>query len=175
MSPNSRARPGKSRTSWLFTVSVAVITVLTTILFVVLSTEPVAHARPVYVTPPWAIVAHLTTVLPSVVIGAFILWRKKGGTAHRAWGRIWMSMMATTSIASFWIRAPHGGISFIHIFSIATLIALPVALWRIKMNDVEGHRQIMVSVYIGLIVAGAFALAPDRALVRYILASLQKV
>ncbi len=168
MSEHSRIRSGRSRTSWSFMVSVAAITVAVTILFAALSTQPLAHAQAAYVTPQWAIIAHLTTVLPSLVIGAFILRRKKGGLAHRAWGRIWVSMMVTTSIASFWIRPPHGGLSAIHIFSIATLIALPIAIWRIKVRDVQGHRQILISLYIGLLVAGAFALAPDRLAGQYL-------
>ncbi len=164
MRQSFRAKAKKSGISLRIIILITTVTVLTTLLFAAFPTQPGDSGTHVYKTPDWAAFAHLTTVLPSIVIGGFILRRKKGGQSHRAWGRVWMSLMATTALVSFWIRAPHGELRAIHIFSVGTLIAIPVALWRIKERDVEGHRLILVSLYIGLIVAGAFALAPDREL-----------
>jgi uncharacterized membrane protein len=116
-----------------------------------------------YQTPTWAIAIHLATVLPSLVLGPLILVRRKGGPLHRRLGFIWMSMMVTTAMASFWIRAESGAFSGIHLFSVGTLIAVPTAIWRARVRDIRAHQQIVVSLYIGLVVAGVFALEPDRA------------
>jgi uncharacterized membrane protein len=116
-----------------------------------------------YQTPAWAIAIHLGTVLPSLVLGPLILVRRKGGPLHRRLGFIWMSMMVSTAMASFWIRAESGAFSGIHLFSVGTLIAVPMAIWRARVRDIRAHQQIVISLYIGLIVAGVFALEPNRA------------
>ncbi len=72
-------------------------------------------------------------------------------------------MMVSTAMASFWIRAESGAFSGIHLFSVGTLIAVPTAIWRARVRDIRAHQQIVVSLYIGLIVAGVFALEPNRA------------
>jgi uncharacterized membrane protein len=115
-----------------------------------------------YQSPSWAIAIHLGTVLPALVLGLLILTRRKGGAMHRRLGFIWMGMMVTTSVASFWIRSESGAFSGIHLFSIGTLIAVPMATWRARVHDIRAHQQIMTSLYVGLIVAGAFALEPNR-------------
>jgi uncharacterized membrane protein len=121
-----------------------------------------------YLSPRWAIYLHLATVLPALLLGAVILWRRKGGRVHRLLGRIWIGLMISTSLSSFWIRGGGGHLSGIHIFSVATLVAIPVALWRVRMRDVRAHQRILTSLYIGLIVAGSFALEEDRALGRFL-------
>lgn len=123
---------------------------------------PALGAGETYQTPPWAIAIHLGTVLPALVLGFIILTRRKGGAVHRRLGFIWMGMMMSTAIASFWIREESGAFGGIHLFSIGTLIAVPMAIWRARVRDIRGHQQIMVSLYVGLIVAGAFALEPSR-------------
>jgi len=115
-----------------------------------------------YQSPSWAITIHLATVLPALVLGLFMLVRPKGGATHRALGSLWMGMMVATAIASFWIRGESGAFSGIHLFSIGTLIAVPMAIWRARARDIRAHQQIVTSLYVGLIVAGAFALEPDR-------------
>ena len=127
-----------------------------------------APAATAYRTPGWATALHLATVLPALVLGLVVLARRKGDMLHRLLGRIWMLLMVATALTSFWIRGPEGTLSGIHLFSVGTLVAVPISLWRIRRGDVRAHRQIMVSLYIGLLVAGAFALAPDRVAGRFV-------
>lgn len=150
--------------------SVATIAVVTTAVTLALMQieGPVPTAGEAYHSPLWAIALHLGTVLPAVLLGPVILFRRKGGATHRRLGFIWIGMMVTTAIAGFWIRNESGAFSGIHLFSIGTLIAVPMAIWRARALDIRAHRQIMISLYIGLIVAGAFALEPDRAAGRFV-------
>jgi uncharacterized membrane protein len=37
-----------------------------------------------------------------------------------------------------------------------------MAIWRARVRDIRAHQQIVTSLYIGLLVAGAFALEPNR-------------
>ncbi|MHA6296836.1 DUF2306 domain-containing protein [Devosia sp. CAU 1758] len=115
-----------------------------------------------YDTPRLAVVVHLTTVLPALLLGAFVLANRKGDRLHRSLGRLWLALMLITAIASFWIRGPHGGFSGIHLFSLGTAVAVPAAIASIHGGNVKAHRQILTSLYVGLIVAGAFALDSGR-------------
>jgi uncharacterized membrane protein len=101
-------------------------------------------------------------VLPALPLGAYVLLRRKGGRLHRLLGRIWAGMMVTTAISSFWLGEK--GLSFIHIFSVMTLISVPLAIFWIRRGNVERHRRTMTNVYIGLVVAGLFSFAPGRLL-----------
>jgi uncharacterized membrane protein len=117
-----------------------------------------------YRTPVWAIAIHLATVIPAVPLGAYVLLRPKGDALHRMLGKIWALMMLVTSVVSFWVRGATGDIGPIHIFSVVTLISIPLAIYHIRKGNVIGHKRAMTGPYIGLIAAGLFALVPGRML-----------
>ena len=115
------------------------------------------------------IIIHLATVIPAIPLGAYILWRRKGDRLHKMMGRTWGMLMIVTAIASFWIGRPGTGIagsgfSFIHIFSVVTLISIPWGVWCIRKGNVAGHFRAMQGPYIGLLIAGLFAFIPGRTL-----------
>ena len=118
-----------------------------------------------YRTPPLAIWVHLTTVVPAVPLGAWLLWRKKkGDIAHRIGGRVWALMMVATAIDSFWIRTITGGIGPIHLFSVLVLVQVPRAIWFARSGQIDRHMRTMRGTYFGLIAAGVIAMAPGRML-----------
>jgi len=141
---------------------VGAATVLITFTFMALSFGP-GTASEGHRTMSLPLIVHLGTVLPALPLGAYILLQRKGGLLHRLLGRVWAGLMTTTAISSFWLQ-DNGGLSFIHIFSVATLISIPLAVFWIRRGDVERHRRAMASVYIGLVVAGLFAFTPGRLL-----------
>lgn len=110
-----------------------------------------------------ALIIHLGTVLPALPLGAYLLVRRKGDALHRLLGRLWAGLMVTTAISAFWLQES-GRLSLIHIFSVITLISVPLAIFWIKRGDVARHRRAMTNTYIGLVVAGLFAFAPGRLL-----------
>ena len=115
-----------------------------------------------YQTPAWAVYIHLATVIPAVPLGAWVLWRRKGTPAHKAAGRVWALLMIISAIDSFWIRSLTGGIGPIHIFSVITLWSIPQGIWLARKGDIDGHLACMRGVYIGLVIAGVFAMMPGR-------------
>lgn len=118
-----------------------------------------------YRTPAWAIWIHLSTVVPALPLGAWLLWRqRKGDIAHRIGGRVWALMMIVTAIDSFWIRTITGGIGPIHLFSVLVLVQVPRAIWFAKTGQIDRHLKTMRGVFFGLIAAGIFAMAPGRTL-----------
>lgn len=122
--------------------------------------------RPAGWSPPRgaevALYVHLFTVIPAVPLGAFVLWRPKGGRTHRVLGATWAAMMIITSISSFWLQTLSGGLSFIHLFSAATLVSIPIAIRHARRGDIRSHMNVMRGVYAGLIVAGLVAAMPGR-------------
>ncbi len=106
-----------------------------------------------------AVVIHLVSVLPALPIGAIVLFGAKGTPRHRLLGRIWVVLMLTAAISSFWLS-----LSYIHIFSVLVLVSVPLSLWRLRLGDLIGHRRAMEGMYIGLVIAGAFAFIPGRLL-----------
>jgi uncharacterized membrane protein len=140
---------------------IAVATALMTATLTALSfgMAPSTHPEPISL----ALVIHLATVLPALPLGAYILLSRKGDRLHRLLGRTWAVMMMVTAISSFWLRA-NGSLSPIHIFSVITLVSIPLSVIAIRRGNVERHRRAMAGVYIGLVVAGAFAFLPGRLL-----------
>ncbi|MFK7843538.1 MAG: DUF2306 domain-containing protein [Sphingorhabdus sp.] len=113
------------------------------------------------------IMLHLSTVIPAIPLGAFVLWRKKGDNMHRRLGRIWAVLMLVTAISSFWIGRPGTGIagsgfSFIHGFAVWTLFSVPYAVYKVRKGNIEAHLRAMQGLYIGLLIAGLFSFIPGR-------------
>lgn len=143
------------------------ILVVTTVVtgFVIAATLSIGRTpQDTYVTPHWAVTMHLLTVIPALPLGAYVIFSKKGDALHRLLGKIWAALMLVTSVDSFWIREVTGHIGPIHIFSVVTLISLPMGIYAIRRGNIEGHRRAMRGTFIGLCAAGLFALMPGRML-----------
>jgi uncharacterized membrane protein len=143
-----------------YIVIAAAITLLTgTLTALSFGSAPSTHAEPLSLP----LLIHLGTVVPALPLGAYILISRKGGARHRALGRIWAGLMVTTAISAFWLQS-NGSLSYIHIFSVITLVTIPLSVFYIRRGWVERHKRAMTGTYIGLVVAGAFAFLPGRLL-----------
>ncbi len=110
-----------------------------------------------------AIAIHLLAVLPAVVIGISQLLLPKGTRSHRAFGWAWVAAMAIVALSSFWIFGiDNDGFSVIHLLSVFVLLNLVAAIWSIRRGNVSAHKKFMVGTLLGLMGAGAGALAPGR-------------
>ena len=115
---------------------------------------------------PFAIQIHALSALAAVIIGAFILWRKKGTRLHKALGRVWVVLMFSAATSALFINEIRliGPFSPIHLFSLFTYLSLFNGLRAIIIKrDVKRHRAEMQGLYIGaLLLAGAFTFLPGR-------------
>lgn len=106
---------------------------------------------------------HVAVALLAGALGIANLAARKGTPRHRVVGRAWIGLMAATAISSFWIQELNpGGYSWIHGLSIWTLALLPLAVLAIRHGRVRTHRNIVIGLMAGLLIAGAFAMAPGR-------------
>lgn len=120
-----------------------------------------------------AIWVHFVLVVIAVLIGAVVLYRRKGDAKHRFLGRIWVGLMGVSAVSSFWIvEINDGGFSPIHILSAWTLFALCAGVLAIRYkaslpNAVRLHKRFLQSLYAsGIAIAGGFTFLPHRLLGR---------
>jgi len=118
------------------------------------------------------IAAHVSLAMLAVAVGTAVLARAKGTASHKRFGRLWVALMAGVAVSSFWIfdLRKGAGPSFIHLLSAWTLVSLALAVWFIRRGNVRAHKGFMIGTFLGLAGAGLFALAPGRALYRFLLA-----
>jgi uncharacterized membrane protein len=109
------------------------------------------------------ILVHVAAAIGALVTGALMLWLKKGTPQHRLFGRIWVTLMLATALVSFGIKSS-GHFSAIHLLSVLTLLALGISILAVIKGRIRAHRHGMISLYISLLIAGAFTLLPDRRL-----------
>jgi uncharacterized membrane protein len=114
---------------------------------------------------PRAIPLHAFAAIAAFVLGVVQLAAPKGTLPHRTIGWIWVGLMLSVAISSFWIHQIRlvGPWSPIHLLSIFTLVMLPLAVWKAHRHQVADHRRIMILIFSGaLVIAGLFTLVPGR-------------
>jgi uncharacterized membrane protein len=119
------------------------------------------------------IATHAFSALTAVLLGGWQLFLStKGSPLHRRVGRVWVGLMLYVSITSFWIREIRDGqFSLLHILSIVTIVSVILGIVEVRRGNVRGHVGNMIGSWIGLCVAGVFALVlPDRDIPTYVLA-----
>ncbi|WP_297321849.1 DUF2306 domain-containing protein [Novosphingobium sp.] len=113
------------------------------------------------------IILHFVTAFPALILGPIVLIRRKGDRLHRLLGRIWVGLLLVSAAASAFIHSPGGGVagtgfSFIHGFTVWTIVCVPLGVWFARTGKVEAHRSIMTGLYTGLVIAGLTTLIPGR-------------
>jgi uncharacterized membrane protein len=103
--------------------------------------------------------------MAAFVLGLVQFAAPKGTLPHRTLGWIWVCLMLSVAVSSFWIHQIRlvGLWSPIHLLSIFTLITVPLGVWKAHRHEVADHRRIMTLIFSGaLVIAGLFTLLPGR-------------
>ncbi len=123
-----------------------------------MSFVPLLNASP-------AIQIHAFAAMGAFVLGIVQLTAPKGTLPHRTIGWVWVILMATVALTSFWIHEINLWRTWspIHLLSIMVLVLLPLAVWRARTHNVRAHKWTMIGIYTGgLIIAGIFTFVPGR-------------
>lgn len=159
--PPSQARPG----------SLEVIASLGCAIVFLLALAGLARALSAHAPLPpafgrAAVLAHFATVMSALPLAISQLLLPKGTLRHRVVGYVWCALMLVTALASFSVREiSPGHLSLIHVFSVVTLVAVPVLIWNARTHHVARHRRTVLGLVIGgLVVAGLLTFVPGRAL-----------
>jgi uncharacterized membrane protein len=114
-----------------------------------------------------AVHVHLAATILALALGIAMLGRRKGTSSHRLLGWIWVALMLTAAVSSFWITGLTGGYSPIHVLSLLVLVLVPLAVLAIRRGKVRRHRMAMIGLFFGaLVIPGLFTLLPGRLLGR---------
>jgi uncharacterized membrane protein len=114
---------------------------------------------------PFLVWLHIATIGTALALTPVLMLRRRGDRWHRRLGWTWCIAMFTTGALSFWIRGINGGLSFIHIFSVMTVIAVPSLVIAARAHQVGAHRRAVRGVIIGgLLIAGLLTFVPSRLL-----------
>jgi len=109
-----------------------------------------------------AVIVHVSTVVPAIPLGAWLLLGRKGTPLHRLLGKAWIGLMLAAATAALFIRSS-GTFSWIHIFVPLTYLGC----WQVYRSAREGkiaeHRKHVVQLYLGaLTIPGALAFLSSR-------------
>jgi len=159
-------KPVRALSPWKEQLSVFAATAVATLILWLLSSwaGPVAESDGLIAARNVALPVHLACALIALPLGAFVLWRPKGDATHKLLGRTWALLMLVIAVSSYWLRTLNGGFSFIHLLSVLTLVSIPVGIYQARIGRIASHLRTMRGVYIGLVVAGFFSMAPERTL-----------
>jgi uncharacterized membrane protein len=117
------------------------------------------------ITAPLPIQLHAFAALAALVLGGLQLLRPKGSEVHRAAGYVWVALMLLIAVSGLFIHEIRmiGPFSPVHLLSLIILVTVPLAVYRARQGNIEGHRRAMLNIYwIALIGAGIFTMLPGR-------------
>lgn len=104
-----------------------------------------------------AVMFHVSTVIPCVPLGLYLLLAPKGTPMHKQLGKLWVALMVVTATSTLFI---HDGmaLSWIHIFVPFTYRASWKLISTARAGDIKAHRNEIVSLFLGaLMIPGIFA------------------
>lgn len=116
------------------------------------------------------IAAHLTTMVPALILGPIVLFRPKGTPQHKRLGKTWAYLMLLSSALSFGIQT-NGHLSWLHGLAAYTIFAVLSGIQSAKKQNFKRHKRAMIGSYIGSVVAFIFTLRPERVLGRFFFGS----
>lgn len=109
------------------------------------------------------VIIHVTTVLPTIPLGGWLLLARKGTPLHRQLGKVWLALMLITATSAIFIQSS-GSFSFIHLFVPVTFHAAWKVMTTARRGDIRAHKRHLVFTYLtALMIPGIFAFAlPGR-------------
>ena len=113
-----------------------------------------------------AVKIHLITALAALVLGAALMWARKGRVFHRIAGWTWVGLVATTAGVTLLITEfNHGAWSWLHLFTGWTLLILPLGVIAARRRQIAQHRKTMMGLFYGAFAINLiFAAMPGRTL-----------
>lgn len=125
-----------------------------------------ARGRAEWDAVPWRVWPHLLTIMVALALTPVMLLRPRGDRWHRRLGWAWAGAMLLTALLTFDLRLVHpGGLSFIHLLSLWTVVQVPLIVWSARTHDVKRHRGAVRGMVTGaLLIAGFFTFPFDRLL-----------
>lgn len=123
----------------------------------------------------FAILFHVSTVVPAAFLGAFLLAGPKGTPSHRLLGKVWLLLMVGTSLSTFFIHEIRliGDFSPIHLLSVFVIAGSFRAVAAARRRDIVAHRRHVAGMYLGgIVIAGLFTFVPGRLMYAFVFSDI---
>lgn len=120
-----------------------------------------------FLSAPLPVQVHIVAALLALILGPFVLYRRRRDRMHKVIGYIWITAMTVLAVGSFLIPSTYTtvGIGPLHGFAVLTLWSLWAGVRAAIRNEFDRHQAILRNLYsYGLIIAGAFTFIPGRTL-----------
>lgn len=98
------------------------------------------------------------TLLASIALGlgAYVLWRPKGGRWHRSFGHLYFSLMVAMNITGLFMTQLFGGFGPFHWMAVVTLLILMIGISTVLLRwPAQGWRKLhghfMAASYVALV------------------------
>ena len=122
---------------------------------------------------PGVIQFHVVGAMIALIVGPFVLFRRRRDGWHRKLGYVWTVSMALVAVSGLMIPsgAPWiGPFGPIHTLSLVTLWGIGEGLYHVYRRDFAKHRAAMQSVWFGAAgIAGVLTFLPGRLVNRAVL------
>ncbi|MCB1517279.1 MAG: DUF2306 domain-containing protein [Hyphomicrobiaceae bacterium] len=128
-----------------------------------------------FLDAPLVIQLHAISATEALLLGAYVLWAKKGGRWHKILGYIWVTNMAIAITTSWFINELRmfGPFSVIHILSAWSTYVLIRSIIHARQRNFAAQMGLMRGLYFGgLGVAAVLAFAPGRVFNRMVFSGI---
>jgi uncharacterized membrane protein len=109
-----------------------------------------------------AIQVHVAAAVIAIVLGAYQFLARKGSAPHRIVGWIWVVLLGSICISSFFIPGSVfiGPISVFHALSVYTLWSLYMGAKAARRHQVADHKSYMIWIYgLSIVLSAIIAVA----------------
>jgi len=115
---------------------------------------------------PFLVQLHLIAAVPAVLVGPFVLFRKRRDRIHKTLGYVWVMAMACLAFFALFIRSEFAFMGFfgpLHGFSLLTLWSLWRGITLARQGNYAGHAAAFQGLWYGGIGgAGLMNFLPGR-------------
>jgi uncharacterized membrane protein len=109
-----------------------------------------------------AVQVHVAAALAALLLGTWQFLARKGTIPHRIIGWIWVVLLGSICISSFFIPATFyiGPISVFHVLSVYTLWSLYMGARAARRGDVADHKSYMAWIFgLSIVLSAVVAVA----------------
>lgn len=109
---------------------------------------------------------HMIAAVPAILVGPFVLFRRKVDRRHKVLGYIWLMSMVALAVMGLFIPSEMAILGYfgpLHAFSILTLYSVVMGIRYARMGNIAAHRATLRGLWFGGIGgAGLMQFLPGR-------------
>ena len=112
----------------------------------------------------WATLTHFALVFSAIPLAMIQLAMPKGTLPHRTIGYVWCALLLVSALVSFAMHELTGGFSPPHVFSIMTLVFVPLIVFFARTGRTMWHLGFVFTLIMTMVLAGVLTFIPGRAI-----------